>query len=209
MPRVTHLLACLALLTAALGATSSSVGAVTWHNSGDTAFTATGPFFQIDATSFGFSLNCFGGTTVNATAATGPATGAVWSAMHVRTVSDDCRFVQAPVALSCTSTFTALLQSGTNITGTLDTTCDIFANQGTTLVCHLAGQRPATYRNPTGSAYGSFTVPASSSVIATNGQAACPFGPNTAVPWTHEQWTITAASGGPAPHTGPILTRTP
>jgi hypothetical protein len=208
MPRITHLLACLTLL-AAFGATASA-GAVTWHNSGDTAFSATGTAVQIHPASPSVPLICFGGTTSTATAATGPATGALWSAMHVTTNGHSCQFAQTLVDLSCTSTFTAVQQSGTSITGSLDTTCDITGRGTTTLVCHLQGQRPATYRNPTATAYGSFTLPAGTTVIATNGQAMCPLGQNTAVPWTHEQWTITTASGGPGlMHTGPILTRTP
>lgn len=210
MFRSSRLLVSLIALVAVFGA-AVEAGAVTWHNTGDTAFTATGNGYLVGPNSTTVIMGCNGSDTT-ATVAAAPATGTTWAAMHLQTTVTGCRFSPISlVAMSCTSTFTAVQQDGLDVTGALASTCVMTASP-TNVVCHFHGQRPATYHDatfpPTG--YGYLTVPASNTLKATSGTAACPFGNGTTVPFPHERWSLTTASGAtlPAGHTGPIITRT-
>jgi hypothetical protein len=206
MPGISRLLVALIALAAALGG-AASAGAVTWHNSGDTAFTALGGSYYLGPNGSGITSQC-AGTDLTGTAATGPAVGAVWAAMHLTATVTNCKFSPfVTTQMTCTDTFTAVLQTGLDVTGSLDSTCTLYGSP-TQVVCHIHGQRTALYHDTPPTGYGYLTVLTGGTMVATNGPStACPYGNGTALPWPEERWTLTAASGGPL-HTGPVITRT-
>jgi hypothetical protein len=186
-----------ALLTAL--ATASTAGAVTWENSGDTAFTATGA-----ATTLHFDtvhMPCTGSTTTATTGAS-PSTGATWAAATGTVTYPHCTLSGQTFSLACSYTLTLSGQSGLVSSGALDTECSLSAFG--TKVCGYDGTIPATYTNPNGGP-GSLTLH-HATLAGTNGPVGtCPYKPFT---FTEQTWTITSATGGPAPHNGPVFTRT-
>lgn len=197
MPRTARLIVILVALCAAL--TPTAAKAVTWHNSGDTAFTATsGP------TTFGTigtaGLPC-GGIDLTGTVAATPTTAATWSAFSGTLTTTACSFSGIATPVHCTYIFTASTQAGSVTGGTFDETCGVF--QFAARICTLEASLAAHYANPSGSG-GRFTV-TSGTVRATAGVGSCPV---TEIVQHQLGFTVASASGGPAPHTGPVITRT-
>jgi hypothetical protein len=210
MTRIARLFACLAALAAVLGG-AATASAVTWHNNGDTAFSATGSAFIFGPNGTTVTASCLG-SHLTGSAATGPVTGATWAALHLSQTVTNCKFSPfSATVMSCTYTFAATQQTGLDVTGALASTCVMTASP-TNVACHFHGQRTALYHDPTfpGTGYGYLTVTAGGSMIATSGTSACPYGNGTAMPFPEERWTLTTASGStfPTGHTGPIITRT-
>lgn len=195
------LLAC-ALLSAP-AAFGSPAGAVTWDNSGDTAFTATGGAMTFSGDT-GETLPCTSSTSTG----TAPASFAGDAMLITMTTTWHCTLVGIPATVHCHEIMVPTGQTGTPghlVTNLLTThTCGV--TQLNVEVCHLHGFGKVDYINPTtGATPGRFTWTTTIAWTKTSGSAACP--QKWHVP--HLSQVITAGSGGPAPHTGPVLVRTP
>ncbi len=205
--RTVRAILALGAFLAALGAVAPGSSAVTWHNSGDTAFTATAGALVLHGGTL--VVSCVNTTLTGATGVTG-ATPTTWTAAH-GTLTATCLWGTSPSwRVHCTYTFTATSQLGSVTSGTFSPLCSISASGYE--ICKLEGSTPMIYVNPASGAAGRFTEATSTSLRFTDG--ANPSGPipcifGTGAALTHETtFGITAASGGPAPHLGPVLTRT-
>ncbi len=196
----------LALFAAVLVATTASTAdAVTWHNTGSTAFTATGG--PTTLTVGGSNLLCATSTATAAVAAA-PSVGATWSAFG-GTTTFGCTVIGVPVVVDCAYAFTA--QSWTSgapavTTGTLDMTCGMLM-LGTT-ACHLAGTLAGTYANPAGATNGKLTLSTGGTLVTSNpASGTCPMGPGARAHLRETTLTVSAATGGTGTG-GPVITRT-
>lgn len=149
-------------------------------------------------------------TTATGTVGTTPWTGLTWTpGIHIQTTSPNCLLWGSLYStLTCTARFTGTFQSvgGGVTTGTLDTSDCQLVYQGHVL-CHFDfPQTSASYVNPNGGP-GTLTWAHMTGVTPTNGDTSCAL-QTTPTNWTGMHLTVTGGSGGPAPHTGPIVTRT-
>jgi hypothetical protein len=199
LPRAIGLIA--AIL--ALAALPTAAAAVTWDNLGDTTFSASSP--SVVFTAAGVNIACVDGTG-SGTAGTSGFSGLVWTAAQM-TLDYVCTIAGTPHFFSCSVTFTASAQSGGTVSGTSDQTCTI-ATGGTTY-CHVDATAPATYINPSGGATGRFTLTATTSVRFTDTAWTCPYRNNGVTGLSAQTVSVTSGAGGPSPHAGPVLTRTP
>lgn len=208
MNRIVRLGVMTAALLSLFAVASSAAGAVTWHNSGDTAFTATSGPTTLTAT--GINLTCtnsaFTGTT-----GTAPFVGVVWTAASGTGAFTGCVANGVHATTSCTFKVTASTWTAgppAVMGGSADVTCTSYV--GGSLNCITQGATPGSYTNPSGTTMGAGIAPESNTLKMTNGASACMLGNNVSATITATPLTITAASGGPSsPHTGPIVTRTP
>ncbi|MCW2992541.1 MAG: hypothetical protein JWQ18_36 [Conexibacter sp.] len=198
---VTALLSLLAVM-------SSAAGAVTWHNSGDTAFTATSGALTFSVT--GPTFTC-PGTTATATVASSPFVGATWTAITGTETYNSCAMGGVGARLDCSFTFTAQLWTAgppATTTGSLDETCGLF--EFSSMICRLAGAFHAVYANPSPpSTFGRFTLTTGGSLVTSNASSGtCPLGTGDRAHFTERTLVVNSATGGPTPHLGPIITRT-
>jgi hypothetical protein len=192
-------------LLSAFVAVPAVAGAVTWENSGDTAFTATGGAIAASGTT-GFTLTCTS-SDLTGVAGTSPFVGLVWKATHDNVTYTGCTSGGAAAVMSCTDTFTAVALSGGVVTGTLDSSCTF--GTSVTLKCVFHGGRPASFTDPTPQDPAAYDL-AHATLTATDlGNDTCPAGNNKAVTFAAEKRPVTMATGGPSPHLGPFLNRTP
>lgn len=204
--RTTRRVAALLTGLASLCAMASSAGAATWHNSGDTAFTAAAGAITLNVTSV--SIACTGGS-VTGTAFSGSKAG---NSVDVGTATETystCPISGIPASLTCSTTATATQATGTaTVSETFHRLCS-FSQFGAE-ICKIEGQVTGTYHNPIPpSTNGSWTLPASTSLRATDGSAGtCFFGVGEPLSLPAQTITITSATGGPSPHLGPVITRT-
>ena len=196
MSRMTRL-AVLALgLVSVLGTLSASAGAVTWDNSGGTAFTATAGAGTLSST--GASLGCLSATGTG----TAPVStvGAFYSVSGTATFNS-CVLSGITTSVACGYTLTGTAQDGTGmgsvITGSVDVTCDV--TQFSTKLCHIEGSTSGTYTN---NVPGVLTIATSNTLTLTNGGAGtCPLGNGDKGHLTHLTFTTTSANP-------PTITRT-
>lgn len=178
-----------------------TANAVTWDNSGSTAFTATAGSGTL--TSTGVSLSCAGGRAFG-TAASGPTVGAIYKSSGTAT-GLACNLAGVSTSVHCTWTLTGTSQAGAVTTGATDETC--FLSQFATVICIIHGPTPGQYVNPSGTTPGRITALASNTVKLTNaGSGTCPLGSNDIAAVTHKSQTVT--NGIPTAF-GPLITRTP
>jgi hypothetical protein len=196
MSKIMRVCVLVASLMSLFGVMSSSAGAVTWSNDGGTSFTATGGPRTLSGG--GLSLICTS-SDATGTAATGPFTGAVWSAMTVTVRATGCTIAGIPTAQHCTYTFTATAQPVPPVTnGISHTTCVL--SQGATKICHIEGTEAAHYIGHTDPR---LTLTHSTTLTATNVPPGnCPLGHGSPVTASH--YTVTLTS--PVP---PTITRRP
>jgi hypothetical protein len=190
-------------VTSLLGAMSSPTRAVTWHNTGDTAFTATAGAPTLSAT--GVSLAC-ASQTITGIATGGTFVGATWSGLTATGTSQGCFWGGISTQQTCSYRLTAATQTGTGTitTGNMDVTCDI--TQFGTKICHVENHNPslhAQYTNPSGGVGGRLTVTAGSLRVTHPATGSCPFGNGDTASLTHQAFVITNPAGG-----GPNITRT-
>ena len=209
--RWTTRIAVMALAIASLlGIASSTVGATTWHNSGDTAFTATGGSGTLSST--GFSLT-FSSSTTTGTTGPSPYVGGTWRALIGRFTATGARITGAPVGFSCD----LLLTATTWVAGppsvalaTNDVTCSATIGPGATVFCHIEGTTSGVYWNPSGTTNGRWHVNTTSVGLTATDPAArdatCPFGNGDRVTFTRQTLNVTA---GNVTGLGPVVTRTP
>jgi hypothetical protein len=193
-------------LMSLLGVMSSSAGAVTWTNDGDTSFTATGGPGTLSGG--GLSLVC---SSAHATGMTGtaPFAGTIWDAATGEATFNNCSIAGISTAVNCTYTLTAQTWSAgppAVTSGNIDATCNV--TQGGTKICHVEGQTAGHYTNPTATSFGTLVLTESNTLKTTNATGSCPLGNNTNVTLSQQDFKLENAAGGPGPlHTGPIITR--
>jgi hypothetical protein len=184
------------VLTASLfAAMSSTAGAVTWHNSGSTAFTATAGAVTLSST--GANLSCSSATATG----TAPAmtVGAVYSVSGTATFNT-CLLSGITTGVDCGYTLTGTTQSGSVTSGPVDVTCGVY--QFGTKLCHLEGTVSATYSNPV-SGVGVLIWATGGNVVATDASPMvhCPLGNGDRGHLS--LWTFRTTSASP-----PVITRT-
>lgn len=202
-------------VVALLAATSSAADAVIWHASGDTAFTATSSGTKTLTTSpvggIWGHITCTGGIDASGTSVSGTTTGFVGPPITGTLSFTSCVSLTAAAGVDCAYRFTPQTQTFGATTGQFDTTCSVYLLG--TKVCHAEGGLHATYFNPSGGASGRFTITPGSLALTFVPGTSCPYGdpPSPLGPLGFHETTlaITTAAGGPAPHTGPVLIRTP
>ena len=195
MGRITGVIA----LTSLFAGLSSAAGAVTWDNSGSTAFTASGGSSTL---AVGLTNLPCADSSVTGTSPTSSTTGDLATGTATFT---NCSLV-GPAHVSCTYTLTASSQSGAVTFGTMDTTCDLFVFG--VLSCHIGGTTPLSYTNPVGTTKGKLTLAHSVGTLRVFNppSAMCILGNNLGATLTTQTLTITTANG---PGLGPVITRTP
>lgn len=192
-----------ALATIALVSLSASAAeAVTWHNSGSTAFTATGGAWALSIGGNHIACQALSGV---GTATTGPFVGNGWAAVTGTFTGAPCLVGGTNYALECAYKFTAVTTSGSTTLGATDLTCYWGLTAGPRL-CHIGGTLATSYTNPSGSATGRFTFPTSNSLTVTN-LTSCIWGTGTAEV-EHFGLTVTQGTGGSGTG-GPVIIRTP
>ena len=196
MGRITGVIA----LTSLFAGLSSAAGAVTWDNSGSTAFTASGGSSTL---AVGLTNLPCADSSVTGTSPTSSTTGDLATGTATFT---NCSLV-GPAHVSCTYTLTALTQSGGVTSGNVDATCDAFV--GGVAACHIAGTTPGSYTNPTGGVKGKLTLAHSSGSLRVFNPAvgSCLLGNNVGATLTTQTFTVTTANEPGT--TGPVITRTP
>jgi hypothetical protein len=203
MSRIIRVVVLATALISALTTMSSPAGAVTWHNSGSTAFTATSGAFSVSVTGT-VGISCTGATMTGVTAASN-FVGATWKAEHFTEVPSGCVSGGVATQIHCTVDVTATGQPSTGVTtGVEDFVCNEY--QFNTLICVRTGQQHVTYINPTSPMTGRFMVFAPGAMRTGPSCAAGLGGPNEPATVTSHTFAITAGTG---PTTlGPIITRT-
>jgi hypothetical protein len=207
MSRMVRLGVLVGALLSLSGLVAGTAGAVTWHNSGNTAFTATSGPTTLSST--GITLTC-ASTDVGGTTGVSPFGGATWVAATGTAQFTGCAVSGVSTVVTCTYAVTATSWVSTppGITsGNADATC-LTTSTGGTPICVTEGPIAGSYTNPT-AGNGRATLLASSTLRSTNpGTGTCPLGngdPLTFVSTT--AFTITSASGGTGTQ-GPVVTRT-
>jgi hypothetical protein len=209
MSRISRFVVLVVGLMSLFAIASSSAGAVTWHNFGDTAYTASGVAGTLGVTGVNLACAAPSATGVSPSA---DQIGNTVSLAHGAITFTSCTLSGIPTSVHCTYTLTGTaldaVGSGT-VTGDADISCGVV--QFGSEVCRIEGAVPGSYTNPTNpSTFGKIDVPASSALRTTNGAAgSCPLGVNEPSSLTSQTFTITSATGGATtPHLGPRISRT-
>ncbi|MCW2992540.1 MAG: hypothetical protein JWQ18_35 [Conexibacter sp.] len=208
MSRYARVVVLVVSLVSVFGVMSAAAGAVTWTNSGDTAFTATVVGGTLSST--GSSGSCPAGATATGTVASSPFVGNTWAGLTSTGTASNCTLAGVSTTLRCSYTLTA--QSWVSgmpavTTGTADINCDM--TQFGTTICRLTGTGSGSYTNPLSpSTFGKATSGTGSLKVSNGTSGTCPMGNGDSVSVTHGTSTITGATGGPTPHLGPTITRT-
>jgi hypothetical protein len=199
MSKIMRMVVLVVSLTSLLGAMSSSAGAITWTNAGDTAFTATAGPSTMSVT--GSSLTCTGESWTSTTG-TAPFAGAVWPAIRSTRTLSGCRLFGISTGVHCNHEFTAGRQTSGVTHGVDDITCWVY--QAGRQICHIEGEADAHYVKPPGRP--GFIHLTHSDATMTNGAVGtCPLSPGEPFTLPTRIIQITSATGGPAPHTGPVF----
>jgi hypothetical protein len=199
MSRIARLAVMVTALASLLGVMSATAGAVTWHNTGSTAFTATGGPGTLSIGSN--NLACTGSSATGAA----PALSTTSTIATGTIVFSPCNLVGQNTFVHCTYTLTGSTFSGGVTSGAADVTCDarLTAAPANSL-CHISGSTPGTYTNPSGSTKGRLTISASTSLTVTNGNVSCPLGTGTG---SLTEQTLNVTNGTPTT-LGPVINRT-
>lgn len=200
MSRTIRLSVALASLLSALAITASAADAVTWHNTGSTAFTATAGATTISLG--GTNLAC-SSAIVTGTAGTS-FVGPAWAAATGKATYSPCNLAGISVTATCTYTITANSWAAGVTSGNADVTCLSEVNPSGSIICVTHGPTAGTFTNPSGSTPARGTLTASSTVRVTNGASSCPLGTGLA---TLSEGTYTVTNGTPTT-LGPVISRT-
>lgn len=205
------------MVASSLAALSSSAGAVTWHNTGSTAFTATGGLWTLTVT------GSTGTTTVSctATSATGTAPGGSTVAptytIPGTLVFSPCTFVGQNSYVHCGYSFTGLVESAGATAGTIDLSCTLRLTASNTPMCRIAGSTFVNYYNPSVlipgnpsvSTYGALVLQRGVLQVTRPTGTSCPLAHGTSSVLTgHVERRVVNVSNGSPTATGPVITRT-
>jgi hypothetical protein len=199
--RLAVLVTALASLFAVLASTAS---AVTWHNSGDTHFVATGGAGTLSST--GTSLGCTGADVTGTV--TGNALGGMQQigatlSVDATAVFTGCAFSGTTLGVECGLTFTGVVQPTSSVTtGFTDLTCGWYL--GGAKVCHVEGTIHSEYTNPSGTTPGKLTLTTSSPTVTNGSSGSCFFGNGDVAHLTHLAFNVVDT----VQPLGPVITRT-
>lgn len=203
MSKIARIAVLVTALASVLGAMSSTAGAVTWHNTGSTAFTATaGP----STVSVGANSTSCTGASADATA---PATSTATTFPLTWTVRYfPCTIVGQASYWHCHYIVTYFSTSTPPHRWSIlyHRFCVKRLTANNTALCTLEGSSPGTYTSPNGATPGAFTLDATSTLTMTHASgSSCVLGTGTASS-TEQTFTVTA---GTPTSLGPVVTRTP
>jgi hypothetical protein len=203
---MSRLMQCVILIGAVMGscaATAATAGAITWENSGDTHFTASGGSGTLTLTATPFQ--CPGSSITGKT--TTPLTWISAPVLHATVTFSGCSLSGQSVGYECAYTFTSVSQSGSVTSGAIDATCGMWL--AGIKVCHVEGSTGASYANPVPpSTFARVQTVTGGALRITNGQSNCMFGNNELAHLSVLTFTVSGGAGGSTPHLGPIITRT-
>jgi hypothetical protein len=197
----------IAIAAALLGALTSNAAAVTWHTSGDTAFSAsaTGTATFTHAAWAGSSTARCPTSHLNGTVGSPSSfTGPTWTASGTATFSF-CADTDTPF-IHCSWTLTATSQTALAIRGPMHLDCVVTLGAVYPL-CVLHGTTQAQYANPSGGTSGRLLIERGT-LTATNNGGICPYGSPSPYVIDPVTYAVTNGTGGSAPHTGPVVVRT-
>ncbi len=195
MSRITRLAVLVVGLMSLFGIMSATAGAVTWHNTGSTNFTATTGPGTLSSTSA--ALNCTGGTGTG-DAPTGATVAATYLVRGTVTFSG-CSLSGISTGVDCAYTLTGTTQSAGVTTGDADVTCRVY--QFNAQVCHIDGSVHGLYTNPT-AGVGTLTITTGGALITRNpASGTCPLGNGDRAHLSELTFRTTSA-------TPPVITRT-
>jgi hypothetical protein len=194
MNRLTRIVLLITALTSLLAAMSSTAGAVTWTNTGNTAVHATGAGGGLHLGS-----NTFSCTSSTATG-TAPAdqTSAVYSVTGTLTFSP-CSLVGQNSTIHCNYILTGVTHTGGALGGVTgvnaDVTCDLRLAATGTGLCHISGSTAGHYVNPVAAGgTGRLTLTTTNTLVVSNfGTTSCPLGTGNAT-LTHQALTTTVGA---------------
>ena len=194
---MSNLARCVVLVTAVtslFAVTSSTAGAVTWDNSGNTTFTATSGPSLLSST--GVTLNCSGATATGV--APNNVVGLAYAVSGTATFSS-CTLAGISTGVDCGYTFTGTSQSGSVTSGNVDLTCGVY--QFGAKICHIGGSMASSYTNPVGGA-GVLTLTTGGTLRSSNpGGFSCLWSPGDLLHMPHLRFRTTSANP-------PVITRT-
>jgi hypothetical protein len=199
MSRITRLVVLVTALMSLFAVASSTAGAVTWHNTGNTGFTATGGPGTLSVGSS--NINC---TSADATGSSPVST--TTNTLATGTVRfTGCTAFFFPAHVNCNYTLTGQTQpTPTTVNGTADVHCNV---QITAVgSCTITGTTQAVYTNPVdaGSPPGRLHLLHPGN-LAVHNAGGCPA--TGAGTLTTQTLSITSVSGGTGT-LGPRFTRT-
>ncbi len=170
MSRITRLAVLVVGLMSLFGIMSATAGAVTWHNTGSTNFTATTGPGTLSSTSA--ALNCTGGTGTG-DAPTGTTIAPQYLVRGTVTFSG-CSLSGISTGVDCAYTLTGTTQPvATQVTGDADVTCRVY--QFNAQVCHIDGSVHGIYTYAAG--LGTLTITTGGNLITRNpASGSCPLG---------------------------------
>lgn len=198
MSKILRVVVLTTALLAAL-ASASTAGAVTWHNTGDTAFTATGGATTLHMANNNVHMGCSGITATGTTGAA-PFVGSTWTSAAAGTLNfGHCTLAGQAYAIDCSFAESLTGQTGSVSSGSWVTSCNLYL--GGAKICGITATVPVTYTNPSGSTPGSFTLSSSTLTFSNGPVGTCPYGSTGTL--THQTLTVTSGTGGP------VVTRTP
>jgi hypothetical protein len=213
MSRIARFAVLVTALASLFAVLSSTAGAVTWDNSGSTAFTATGGAGTLTVTASGGgsnNLSCLNSTATGSAPA--DITGATYLVTGTVIFGGDCKLSGVNSFVDCNYTLTGLTFSSPVTTGSADVTCRA-GFTGAAPICHIAGSTPGSYTNATATTFGKLTLSSSASLTVTGetGPHSCSalLGSLTSGIGHLTEQTITVSNGTGAGVRGPILNRTP
>lgn len=203
MSRISRLAVLVTALASLMGVVSATAGAVTWHNSGNSAFTGTGGAATL---SVGANNLACSASSVTGTAPVGSFLTS-YSATGTITLSP-CTLAGQNAYVHCGFTATAAAFAVPVTTGVADVNCVARLTSGNTALCTIKGTTPGQYTNPSGAAKGRTTALTSGTGLTVSHASgtSCLLGTGTAH-LSEQTVTITNASGGTGTG-GPVINRT-
>ncbi|WP_445148268.1 hypothetical protein [Baekduia sp. Peel2402] len=191
-------------LTSLMGVVSATAGAVTWHNTGNTAFTATGGPATV---SVGANNLVCTASSATGTAPVGSIVSVTYNGTGTITFSP-CTLAGQGAYVHCGFTTTGASFSGGVTSGVADVNCVAWLVLGPTALCTIKGTTPGAYANPSGAIKGKATLNTSAGglTVTHSSGTSCLLGTGTAH-LSEQTITITNASGG-AGTGGPVINRT-
>ncbi|WP_445148328.1 hypothetical protein [Baekduia sp. Peel2402] len=204
MSRIARFAVLVTALASLMGVVSATAGAVTWHNTGNTAFTATGGPGTL---SVGANNLACTGSSATGTAAGGSVVGATYNVPGTITFSP-CTLAGQSTYVHCGFTLTGASFSGGVTSGVADVNCVARLVAGNTALCNITGTTPGSYSNPVSPAKGKVTLSTSGTglTVTHSSGTSCLLGTGTGH-LSEQTITITNATGGTGT-LGPVLNRT-
>jgi hypothetical protein len=190
MSKITRLAVLVVGLMSLFGIMSATAGAVTWHNTGATTFTATSGAGTLSSTSA--ALNCGNATGTGTAAAL--FVGTTYAVSGTATFGS-CFLSGITTTVDCGFTLTGTSQPVTRVstTGSVDVTCDV--SQFGTKLCHIEGSVHGTYTRTAGAGDGVLTLSTGGSLNTTNPPSgSCPLGNGDRAHLSELTFTTTSAN---------------